>query len=194
MAKKIIFCTSLSLVILLGVVGAVSAQMTLESLMDKVQQISIEGKERIEILNEISQEGELDTSVPKRTITSEAGKRETIFVFDFKEEPDKAFQDLQNYFMKEEGFQVTEHQEEGGIKAVSLEKGTTKLLLVKKQNIVVEDRLEDLLLAPEALEKEEEEAAAQATEIPSWAWIVFLVVIVVVIVVAVLKKLLRKKK
>ena len=73
--KKIIFAFSFFSFIfcLIAVTGTVNAQMNAEELSEKLSQISTEGKTKVEILNEIIQQGELDETVPKRTIKTEDG-------------------------------------------------------------------------------------------------------------------------
>lgn len=144
----------------------------MESFIEKVSQISIEGKETVDILNEISQQGEIDISVPKRTITLEGGQVETIFVFDFSKEEQATFEDFQDYFIKEEGFEVLNQQEEAGLKASELQKGSTKILLVNKGDIVVEDRLEGFLLVPEVPEAGPGLEKTGAVMIPLWVWVI----------------------
>jgi hypothetical protein len=158
MQKKLLIFI-FSALILAGMASGIRAQTTLDSLTEKIGQISIEGRVPLDVLNEITQEGELDSSVPKRTISKGEGKIETIFVFDFGASHQQAFDDLQGYFLKEEGFQMQNQKEEAGLKARELQKGTTKILLVKKDNIVVEDRLEGFLSVSAPAGTEDEKAA-----------------------------------
>lgn len=188
--KKKILIFILSLLILFGIIDGVKAQMSLDSLIGKIGQISIEGKSTVDILNAITQEGELDSSVPKRTIIKEAGQIETVFVFDFGETHQKTFEDFQNYFLKKEGFQTQNQKEEGEIKASELQKGTTKILLAKKGNIVVEDRLEGFLSVATPPKTEAEEPVTA-----KWTQIIIGIVIIIAIAVCgfVAKRFLQKK-
>lgn len=181
------------LLTVLAFTGAATAQTTLQGLMDKVQQTSLESKTTVEILNSLSQEGELDSTVPKRTINLEAGKVETIFVFDLGQDHEKAFTELQSYLGKAEAFQTTDRQTGEGLEAVELQKGTTQILLVKKANFLIEDRTEGVLLAPAGTAQEEGAKTVEALKkLPWWLWVI--IGVVVVAVVMVISKVSRKKK
>lgn len=195
--QKILICAAGSLLLLLGIFSQAQAEFTLNSLIQKTAAISIDGKQALDILNEITQEGELDEAVPKRRIANEQGQIETIFVFDVAGNQEDALLELQNYFSKEEGFEAINIKEESGIKAVELQKGTTKILLAQKDSILIEDRLEGFLAVPEAIEGEEitktEDLAAGPAEKPavsfSWLWLVVIggLAVIVVVVVIVIK-------
>jgi hypothetical protein len=153
--------------------------------MGKIGQISTEGKSLVDILNAVSQEGKLDANIPKRTITKETGKIETIFVFDFGENHQKTFDEFQNYFMKEEGFLMMGQQENNAILGRELQKGTTKLLLVKKGSIVVEDRMEGFLVV----------AKPPKVENPITSKLILIVIAVIIVIgVFVAPRFLKKKK
>lgn len=196
MTKKPLVIFS-GLIVALILFGTASAQTTLDELTEKLNAISTEGKAPLEVLQEITQEGELDATIPKTTITKD-GRTETIFAFEFVENPQGAFQDLQNYFTKQENFQALNYKEEGSIKAIELNKGTTIILLAQTGSIVVESRQEDAAVFPEAppvaAGGEEGAAGPEAGAIPSWVWIVIAVVVVLVIVVVAVKKATERKK
>jgi len=192
--NKKIFIAVLSLTALLMVCGAASAQYTMDSLMEKVNTVPVEGQTPLEILQQLTQDGELDSSVPKRTITQE-NRTETIFVFELPENPNEAFQDFQNYFIKEENFQMIDNREEGEIKAVVLSKGASSIVLVKRGSVMVESRQEDAVVLPEAPAVEGGiEGALGGVNVSSWIWFVIAGIIVLIILILLVKKLTGKKK
>jgi len=193
--NKKIFVAVFSLTALLMVCGVVSAATTMDSLMEKVSAVSVEGQTSLEILQQLSQEGELDSSVPKRTIVQE-DRTETMFVFELPENSDEAFQDFQNYFIKEENFQMIDHKEEGETKAVELAKGTSSIVLVKRGSVLVESRQEDTVVLPEApaVEGGTEGVLGGVIVPPLWVWPVIAGIIVLIILILLVKKFTGKKK
>lgn len=208
MKFKIIF---LSVVFSFLLCSFALGQITLGGLMDKVANIEVENRSKLDILNQVTTEGELDTSVPKRTITTGGELTETVFVFDFGAEHEGVLEELQQYFVQEENFEVINRQEQDDVEGVELQSGSTYLSLVKKGSIVVEVRSEGFLLAPELSEEDvqlqQEELEAQQQEaqeeqegqvsrppMPSWAWAVIAGIIVAGAVLALVKKVIAKKK
>lgn len=193
--NKKIFVAIFSFTALLMICGIVNAQATMDSLMEKVGTISVDGKTSLEILQQISQEGELDASVPKTTITKD-GRTETIFVFEIPGDPDEALGDFQDYFIREENFQMIDYnyQEDGGMKAVELAKGTSVIILVSTGNIMVESRQEDAVILPQAPAVEGGKEGVGLGGMPSWTWIVIAGVIVLIIIIIVIKKISAGKK
>ncbi len=130
----------LAAVFIICISFAVHAQPTLESLMSEVSQVSA-GSE-LEILNRLSADGNLDQSVPKRTISTSYGTK-TIFVFNLGSGHESAFDEIVSYYQNGEGFTLEASDENNGIKGVELNKGSTGLFFIKKNEILVEYKIEE---------------------------------------------------
>lgn len=199
--NKKIFVVVFSLTAMLMVCGVASAQTTvasaqttMDSLIERVSAVSIESKTPFEILQQLIQEGELDSAVPKGTIIQD-DRTETIFVFELLGDPDEDFQDFQNYFIKEENFQMIDNKEEGEIKAVELSKGASTIVLVKRGSVMVESRQENTVILPEAPAVDGGTEGILGTGgVPSWIWLVIAGVIVLIVLIFLIKKLASKKK
>lgn len=124
------------------------AEIDLNSKVKEISSMDFSGKNLIEILNQVTYEGTLDESVPKRTLTTPEGNFMSVFTFNLGSEPESIMTELVNAF-KSEDYKVIKEVTNGA----ELYNGETRIFLIRNNNILVEYKITETYKSAEINEK-----------------------------------------